>query len=136
MMVDERWEWTMPERDAVQADGARFPRISTATLAIVGSSLFVSGLFVLAAAGYAHSLLTHLFILGSAVLLSLPLLALTFLVAGSEAIIGRAWANGLHRLEGPGRRGRATSVRALRYASVLWLANGAAMWLATLVAQL
>ncbi len=136
MMVDECWEQTMPERDTVQVDGARFPRISTATLAIVGGSLFISGLFVLAAAGHAHSLLTHLFILGTAVLLSLPLLALTFLVAGSEAVIGRAWANGLHRLEGPARRGRATSIRALRYASVLWLANGAAMWLATLVAQL
>ncbi len=126
----------MPERDAVQMDGARFPRVSTATMAIVGSSLFISGLFVLAAAGHAHSTLTHLFILSTAILLSLPLLALTFLVAGSEAVLGRAWANGLHRLDGPARRGRATAIRAVRYASVLWLANGAAMWLATLVAQL
>ncbi|MSQ30464.1 MAG: hypothetical protein EXR64_00325 [Dehalococcoidia bacterium] len=81
-------------------------------------------------------MLTNLFILGAAVVLSLPLLAITVVVAGSEALLGRAWANGLHRLAGGDRRLRATSIRALRYASVLWTANGAAMWLATLLAQL
>lgn len=126
----------MGERDTVQARGGGVPPVSTATLAIVGGSLFLSGLFVLAAAGHAYPWLTHLFILGSAVLLSLPLLGITALVAGSEALVGRAWANGLHRLGRPERGLRATSVRALRYASVLWAANGAAMWLATLLAQM
>lgn len=126
----------MQERDTVQTGGAGLPRIATGPMAIVGSSLFVSGLFVLAATGHAYPWLTHLFILGSAVLLSLPLLGLTALVAASEAAIGRAWANGLHRLGRPERGVRATSVRALRYASVLWIANGLAMWLATLMAQI
>jgi len=104
-------------------------------MALVGSTLFVSGLFVLAATGHAYPWLTHLFILGSAVLLSLPLLGLTALVAASEAVAGRAWANGLYRLGRPERGARATAVRALRYASVLWMANGLAMWLATILAQ-
>jgi len=126
----------MGERDTVQTNRTGLPRWSTAALAIVGSSMFVSGLFVLAAAGHAYPWLTHLFILGSAVVLSLPLLLLTAIVAGSEALLGRAWANGLRRLEATDRRLPATSVRALRYASILWLANGAAMWLATVMAQL
>ncbi len=125
----------MGERDTVQS-GVGMPRLATGTLAIVGGSLFVSGLFVLAATGHAYPWLTHLFILASAVALSLPLLAITAVVAGSEALIGRAWANGLHRLGRPERGLPATSIRAVRYASVLWLANGAAMWLATLVAQM
>lgn len=125
----------MRERDSVRASGTGLPRIATGPLAVVGSTLFVSGLFVLAAAGHAYPWLTHLFILGSAVLLSLPLLGLTALVAASEAVLGRAWANGLHRLGRPQRGVRATSVRALRYASVLWTANGLAMWLATFVGQ-
>ena len=125
----------MREPETVQTSSLRLPRWSTGTLAIVGSSLFVSGLFVLAAVGYAYPWLTHLFILGGALAFSLPLLAITFVVAGSEALLGRAWANGLHPLPGSERGARATSIRALRHASVLWLANGAAMWFATLVAQ-
>ena len=125
----------MREQDTVQASGTRVPRWSTARLAIVGSSLFISGLFVLAAAGHAYSWSMYLFIFGSGVVLSLPLLAITFIVAGSEALLGRAWANGLRRLESAERGSRATAIRALRYASVLWLANGAAMWLATVIAQ-
>ncbi|MFA7248470.1 MAG: hypothetical protein WC273_02450 [Dehalococcoidia bacterium] len=118
------------------ADGSRLPRWSTPTLTIVGGSMFVSGLFVLAATGHAYSLPMYGFILGSAILLGLPLLLVTIVVAGSESLLGRAWANGLSRLGGADRRLRGTSVRAVRYASVLWLANGAAMWLATLLAQL
>ena len=125
----------MRERETVQAGDTRISRWSTPPLAIVGSSLFVSGLFVLAAAGHTYPWLTYLLILGSAVLLSLPLLAITLVVASSEALLGRAWANGLHPLGTAERRSGATSVRALRYASVLWLVNGAAMWLATLLAQ-
>ena len=129
------WERAMRERESVPTSEARFPRWSTPVLAIVGGSLFVSGVFVLAAAGHAYSVATHLFILGSAIVLAFPLLLVTLLVAGSEALLGRAWANGLRRLSPPDRRLRATSARALRYASILWLANGGAMWLATVVAQ-
>lgn len=92
----------MRERESVPTSEARFPRWSTPVLAIVGGSLFVSGVFVLAAAGHAYSVATHLFILGSAIALAFPLLLVTLLVEGSEALLGRAWANGLRRLSPPG----------------------------------
>lgn len=111
------------------------PRFATATLALVGFTWFVSGLFVLAAAGTAYPWLTYAFILASAAALSLPLLLITLLVAASEAVLGRAWANGLRRLEPRARRRRGTAARGLRYAAILWLANGAAFWFATVVAQ-
>ena len=125
----------MQERESVQAPGPRLPRWSTPTLGIVGSTFFVSGLFVLAAAGHAYPWATYLVILAVATGLAIPLFGITFVVAGSEALLGRAWANGLRRLGPTERRLPATSGRALRYASILWLANGAAMWFATIVAQ-
>lgn len=126
----------MHEQKTAQAGGFEQNRWSTPSMAIVGSTLFASGLFVLAAAGHTYPWQTHLFILAGAVALSLPLLLLTAIVAGSESLLGRAWANGLRRLPAGHRGWRATGDRALRYASVLWLANGAAMWLATFAAQL
>lgn len=126
----------MRERESLQTAPAGLPRWSTPVLAIVGGSLFLSGLFVLTAAGHAYPWATHLFILGSAAVLALPLLALTLVVAVSETLIGRAWANGLRRLGATDRAPRATAVRALRYASVLWIANGAAMWLATILGRI
>ena len=126
----------MQERESVQAVGPRLPRWSTPTLTIVGSSMFVSGLFVLTSAGHVYPWPTYLLILAAAVVLAVPLYGITLLVASSEALLGRAWANGLRRLPAADRHFRATSIRALRYASILWLANGAAMWLATVMAQL
>ena len=126
----------MQERESVQAAGPRLPRWSTPTLAIVGSSMFVSGLFVLTSAGHVYPWMTYFVILLAATILAVPLYGITLLVAGTEALLGRAWANGLRRLPADDRRFRATSIRALRYASILWLANGAAMWLATVTAQL
>lgn len=126
----------MQERESVQAAGPRLPRWSTPTLAIVGSSMFVTGLFVLTSAGHIYPWLTYLLILGAATVFAVPLYGITLLVAGTEALLGRAWANGLRRLPVADRGLRATSIRALRYASILWLANGAAMWLATVMSQL
>ena len=125
----------MQERETVQAPGPRLPRWSTPTLGIVGSTFFVSGLFVLAAAGHAYPWAIYLVILAVAAALAVPLFGITLVVAGTEALLGRAWANGLRRLEPVERGLAATSNRALRYASILWLANGAAMWFATLLAQ-
>ena len=48
----------MQERETVQMDGAGLPRWSTSTLVVVGNSLFVSGLFVLAAAGHGRTVST------------------------------------------------------------------------------
>ena len=117
--------WTAPLR-----------AVSTSTLALVGFTVFLSGLFVLAAAGTRYPLLTYVFVLGAAALLRLPLLAVTGLVAASETLVGRAWANGLRRLTWGERTSRGTATRALRYGAVLWLANGAAFWVATLLSQL
>ena len=111
-------------------------RAGTPALAFVGFTLFVSGLFVLVAAGSRYPWLTYLFVLGGAAALAAPLLFVTALVAASEALLGRAWANGLRPLAVEERAWRATARRGLRYGAVLWLANGAAFWLATVVAQL
>ena len=108
---------------------------ATSTLALVGFALFVSGLFALVAAGTRYPLATYLVVVVGAALLALPLLAVTALVAASEAVLGRAWANGLRVLGPEERRARSTAARALRYGAVLWLANGAAFWLATVLAQ-
>ena len=122
-------------RSVVTSRSAQAPRFSTPALVVVGLPLFVSGLFVLAAAGTGYPWLMYFFLLASAVLLSLPLLLVTIVVAASETMIGQAWANGLRRLDPPQRGLAGTAERALRYAAVLWLANGAALWLATVVAQ-
>lgn len=111
------------------------PRIPTARLAFVGVTVFVSGFFVLAAAGREYPAATLLLILGGASVLALPLIAFTLVVSGSESAVGRAWGAGFRRLPA-GERSRAATVdRALRYAGVLWLANGLALWFATLAAQ-
>ena len=122
-------------RSSAASGSTHVPRFSTPALVLVGFTLFVSGLFVLAAAGRDYPWLTYCLLLASAAVLAVPLLLVTLVVAASEALIGRAWANGLRRLD-PRQRGVAGSAtRALRYAAVLWLANGAALWLATVVAQ-
>lgn len=108
---------------------------STAALAFVGFTLFVSGLFVLVAAGSRYPWLTYLLVLGGAAALAAPLLLVGALVSGSEALLGRAWANGLRPLALEERTRRGTAARGLRYGAVLWLANGAAFWLATAAAQ-
>jgi hypothetical protein len=51
-------------------------------------------------------------------------------VAPTEAWLGRAWASGFRALAGDECGRRAIAERGLRYAGVLWLANGVALWLA------
>ena len=71
-------------------------------------------------------------VLGGAVLVALPLLAFCIAVAWSEALVRRAWASGFRSLSGE-ERGRTGMVRrGLRYAGVLGLANGGALWYAAL----
>ncbi len=111
-------------------------RVRTARLAFVGVTLFVSGFFVLAAAGRDYGPATLALILAGAVVLALPLAAFTLVVAGSESAVGRAWGAGFRRLSTADRTRAATIDRALRYAGALWLANGLALWFATLAAGL
>ncbi|GMU39624.1 MAG: hypothetical protein AMXMBFR23_04900 [Chloroflexota bacterium] len=109
-------------------------RVTTARLAFVGVTVFVSGFFVLAAAGRDYGPATLALILAGAAVLALPLAAFTLVVAGSESTVGRAWGAGFRSLPPPERTRAATVDRALRYAGTLWLANGLALWFATLAA--
>jgi hypothetical protein len=108
----------------------------TSWLAFVGATIFASGFFVLAAAGNGYSLDVLALILGGAAILTLPVLVLALVVAGSESLVGRAWASGFYGLAGTERGGRGTGARALRYAGFLWLANGGALWFATLASRM
>lgn len=108
----------------------------TGWLVFVGVTIFASGFFLLAAAGNGYEFSVLALILGAAVALTLPILALALVVAGTEAIVGRAWASGFHVLPATERGGRGIGVRALRYAGFLWLANGGALWFATLASQM
>jgi hypothetical protein len=102
----------------------------------VGWTLFVSGFFVLAAAGANHASAVLVLVLGGAALVSLPIGPLTLGVEASEAPVRRAWASGLRRLAGEERRWDATAARGARYAGVLWAANGLALWLATILGRI
>ena len=105
----------------------------TLPLAFVGSTTFVSGFFLLATVRREFQVEVYALVLVGAVLVALPLLALTWMVAWSEAVTGRAWANGLRPLGDPDRTAPATGRRGLRYAGFLWLANGGALWVAALL---
>lgn len=107
----------------------------TGGLAVVGSTIFVSGFFLLAVAGRGFDIAVQLLVLSGAAVVLVPILALGVVVAWSEALLGRAWASGFRPLTRAERRGRGTAERAMRYAGFLWLANGCALWFATLAAQ-
>jgi hypothetical protein len=102
----------------------------------VGATIFASGFFLLAAAGHGYGPLTLVLILAGAAVLTLPILLLALVVAGSESIVGRAWASGFHALSEAERGGRGIGARGLRYAGFLWLANGGALWFATLASRI
>ncbi|MCK9485827.1 MAG: hypothetical protein M0R73_03885 [Dehalococcoidia bacterium] len=112
-----------------------WPSPPTAGLAIVGASVWVSGFFLLAAAGRDYGGAVLGLILAGALAVSVPILALAILITASEAVVGRAWASGFARLTSDERGWRAITSRAFRYAGFLWLANGSALWFATVVAQ-
>lgn len=107
-----------------------------APLALVGFALFVSGFFAMAAMGTSYPAGTYALIAGASLIVGIPILVLTQLVAAGERLAGRAWAAGFRPLEAAERSPRATVLRGLRYAGVLWLANGAALWCAAFWMQL
>lgn len=108
------------------------PWPATRPLAFVGVTVFVSGFFLLATLRRDLPSGSYALIFAAAVLLALPLAGLTWIVAWSEAATGRAWAGGLRRLDRFEQSPGGTTLRALRYAGVLWLANGGALWVAAL----
>ncbi len=105
-------------------------RVSLRQVAPVSAVLFVLGFSGLAArgtvvAGTFSAGVTAVIVAG-AVLFAAALLAVTAAFAAVETLSGRAWALGFRRLA-PGEAGwRGIAHRALRYATFLWLCNGAA----------
>ena len=106
----------------------------TGWLALVGSTVFVSGFFLLAVAGRELQLAALGLVLGGAAFLTVPIYLFGFIVTFSESLVGRAWASGFRELRPGERRVSGSAERALRYAGFLWLANGCALWVASLTA--
>jgi hypothetical protein len=104
-------------------------------LAVYGSTLFASGLFVLAAAGTRYTPAVYAWIALLAAAVALPVAVAGCLVAGLEGVTGRAWLSGARRLQADERHLRATAARGVRYASWVWLSNGLALWAATVLSQ-
>jgi hypothetical protein len=103
-------------------------------VALASAAVFVLGFFGLAARGavLAGDASPGLFaiILAGATVFAGVVLALTLLFAAVETVSGRAWALGFRRLA-PGEATKAgIASRALRYATFLWLCNGAAFFVA------
>lgn len=107
----------------------------TGWLAVVGSTVFVSGFFLLAVAGREFDARVYALVLGGATVIVAPIYLLGLVVTFSESLVGRAWASGFREIGSSERRFSGTAARALRYAGFLWLANGCALWVATLAAQ-
>lgn len=99
-------------------------------VAPVSAALFVlgfSGLAVRGAvvAGTVTAGVAVVIVVG-ATLLAVAVLGATAVFAACETLSGRAWALGFRRLAPGEATLRGIGVRALRYATFLWLCNGAA----------
>lgn len=108
----------------------------TGALALVGSTVFISGFFLLAVVGREPDLRVYALVLAGACVIPLPLYLLGLVVTASESLVGRAWASGFRPLKAAERRPSGSLGRALRYAGFLCLANGGALWFATLASHL
>ncbi|TAJ20321.1 MAG: hypothetical protein EPO65_04085 [Dehalococcoidia bacterium] len=115
--------------------GRSGPRVATGPLVVYGASLFVSGLFVLASAGSGYSPLVYAWIALFACAVAFPIAGVGILAALVERMTGRMWLSGARRLEAADRGARPTIGRGARYASWIWLANGLALWIATIASQ-
>ena len=70
-----------------------------------------------------------------AVAIAVPAGLVGMLAASVERATGRALLSGARRLEARERGICLTAVRGLRYASWIWLANGLALWVATVASE-
>lgn len=110
-------------------------RVATGPLLAYGGGMFVTGLFVLASAGTRYPIAVYGWIVLLAVAVALPVGLMGLLAASIEQASGRAWLSGARRLEVAERAPRPTVARGARYASWIWLANGLALWVATVASQ-
>lgn len=63
------------------------------------------------------------------------IVTITAIAAVAESMLGRAWAGGFRVLPAAERGRIATTARALAYARTLWVANGAALWVAAITSR-
>jgi hypothetical protein len=101
-----------------------------AQVAPASALVFVLGFFGLAAHGAARSAGVYVVILAGSAAFAATVLGMTALFAAIESLSGRAWALGFRRLAPGEVTARGIAERALRYATFLWLCNGAAFFLA------
>jgi len=103
-------------------------------LAPASALVFVLGFFGLAARGASlsgsASAGVYAVILAGAALFAGAVLGATVLLAALETVSGRAWALGFRRLAPGEATAAGIASRALRYATFLWLCNGAAFFVA------
>lgn len=123
------------ESGEFHAAGGVRRRPATAALTVYGGALFVSGLFVLVSAGTRYGLAVYAWIVLLALAIALPIMVLGILVAAVERATHRAWLSGARLIEVSERGASATVARGVRYASWIWLANGVALWVATVASQ-
>ncbi len=71
----------------------------------------------------------------TAAFLSVMILGFSGLVVVVESVTGRAVISGFLRLNRDGEAGATVTARTRRLASSLWIANGAALWLAVLLSR-
>lgn len=115
--------------------GQTGPRVATGLLAVYGVSLFITGLFVLAAAGTDYAPGVYAWIALLACMVAVPIAVVGVLAALVERVSGRVWLSHARPMEVGERGSRVTLSRGVRYASWIWLANGLALWIATIASQ-
>jgi len=97
--------------------------------------MFVTGLVVLASAGTRYPIAVYGWIVLLALAVAVPVGLVGLIAANVERVSGRAWLSGARRLGTTERASRSTVERGARYASWIWLANGLALWVATVASQ-
>lgn len=132
-MADTRGMSRASGRFGLHVDREQWP--PTGWLALVGSTLFVSGFFLLAVVDREFDVAVYGLVLAGAWLITLPIALLGLVVTLSESVVGRAWASGFRELRSSERRLSGTAERAVRYTGFLCLANGGALWFATLASH-
>ncbi len=96
---------------------------------------FASGFVVLTVPGPPLSRAEGALVFATAAFLAVMILGFSGLVVVVESLTGRAVVSGFLRLNRHGEVGATVTARIRRLASSLWIANGAALWLAALLSR-
>ena len=96
---------------------------------------FASGFVVLTVPGPSLSRAEGALVFATAAFLAVMILGFSGLVVVVESLTGRAVVSGFLRLNRHREAGATVTARTRRLASSLWIANGAALWLAVLLSR-